>query len=72
MDNYETLVKLLYLKDQNLPIFKDNRLKRIKSCQRITDMIRVAERTCPTIPALAFNLDKEDRKENQNSRLIKF
>ena len=69
MDNYETLIRLLYLKDQNLPVFKDNRRKRIKSCKKITDLIRVAERTCPTVPAIAFNLDQEDRKLDPKKKI---
>jgi len=61
MDNYTATIRLIGLKDQNLPPFKDMRLQRINSVQRIINLIRVAERTRPQIPSLVFNLNPEDR-----------
>ena len=61
MDNYETAIRLLGLRDQNLPPFKEARTQRIKSIQKITNLIRVAERTAPEIPANIFSLDPQDR-----------
>ena len=50
MDNYTATIHLLNLKDQNLPVFKQARLDRINSIQKMLKLIRTAERTKPEIP----------------------
>lgn len=60
--NYNHLVRLLYLHDQNLPPFKDARTNRIQSTQKMIKLINTAERTCPCLPMNLFALQSNDRK----------
>ena len=62
MDNYTATIHLLNLKDQNLPVFKQARLDRINSIQKMLKLIRTAERTKPEIPRQLIALDSKDRK----------
>jgi hypothetical protein len=64
--NYEHLVRLLYLHDQNLPPFKDARTNRIQSTQKMIKLINTAERTCPTLPMNLFALQSNDRTPAAN------
>ena len=56
------MVHLLNLRDQNLPPFKDARLKRINSTKKIISLIQTATRTIPIIPAGITSLDENDRR----------
>ena len=42
MDHYFTTMALLGVRDQNLPVFKDARLKRLKSVKKIVELIDTA------------------------------
>jgi hypothetical protein len=60
MDNYFTTVTLLGLKDQNLPPFKEARMKRYNSIRKMIDLIETASRTCPQPPVDAIILNSND------------
>jgi hypothetical protein len=60
MDNYFTTIALLGLRDQNLPVFKDARLKRYKSIKKMVDLIQTASKLAPQIPIEAFQLNPLD------------
>ena len=57
MENYELSVKLLGLKDQNLPVFKDTRLKRLESIEKIKKLFNIMPRLMPNLPKNVFTLD---------------
>ncbi len=61
MDNYLTYTMLLGLKDQNLPVFKEKRQERLKSVERMVNLLNLAASTTPKIPTRAFLLDRFDR-----------
>jgi len=42
MDQYFTAISLLGLRDQNLPPFKDARMKRYQSIRKMVDLIQTA------------------------------
>jgi len=60
MENYFLVTKLLNLDDQNLPPFKEARLNRIASIQKINALYNVARRTQPKLPRELTGLDKQD------------
>lgn len=65
MENYFTFTKLLGLRDSegaNLPLFKDARIKRFQSVERILDLLEVAGSTRPNIPSPILTLSPLDRK----------
>lgn len=59
MFEYVTQLKLLGLPDQNLPVFKEARVRRLKSIDKITSLINIMPRLCPKFPNV-FILDKTD------------
>lgn len=64
MENYFTFTKLLGLRDPNganLPLFKDARLKRYASVEKIMDLLELAGQTRPTAPASIVTLNPLDR-----------
>lgn len=62
MDNYTATIHLLGLKDQNLPVFKQARMDRINSIDKMLTLIRTAERTRPRVPSQLLSLEENDRK----------
>lgn len=62
MDHYFTTIALLGLRDQNLPPFKDARMRRYKSVKKMVDLIKVASELAPKFPIEALHLDPTDRK----------
>ena len=60
MENYDLSVKLLGLRDQNLPVFKDIRMKRLASIDKIKKLHNVAPRLSPDLPRSMFVLDRND------------
>lgn len=60
MQNYFSTIELLGLNDQNLPPFKAMRVQRLKSIERIQNMIDVAMRTAPSVPKELTSLDPSD------------
>jgi hypothetical protein len=59
-DTYNLVVHLLNLQDQNLPPFKDARVKRIASTKKIVNLIKNCLRTAPVIPPALHSLDAND------------
>jgi len=47
MDSYFTAITLLGLRDQNLPPFKEARLKRYKSIKKMVELIDTATKLSP-------------------------
>lgn len=50
MLNYEESLKLLGLPDQNLPVFKHDRVNRLKSIDKILALMNIAKRLEPSYP----------------------
>ena len=50
MNDYKLTLELLGLPDQNLPVFKETRVNRLKSIEKILNMINVSKRLTPTLP----------------------
>lgn len=64
MENYFTFTRLLGLRDSegaNLPLFKDARVKRYQSVERIMELLEVAGSTRPRIPSPIITLNPLDR-----------
>jgi hypothetical protein len=64
MENYFTFTQLLGLRDSegaNLPIFKDARVKRYQSVEKMLDLIEVAGQTRPFVPSVITTLNPLDR-----------
>jgi hypothetical protein len=64
MENYFTFTRLLSLRDSegaNLPVFKDARVKRYQSVERLLQMLEVAAATRPRIPSPILTLNPLDR-----------
>ncbi len=64
MENYFTFTRLLSLRDSegaNLPVFKDARVKRYHSVQRLLELLEVAASTRPRIPSPIITLNPLDR-----------
>ncbi|KRX02572.1 hypothetical protein PPERSA_11912 [Pseudocohnilembus persalinus] len=60
MDSYFTAITLLGLRDQNLPPFKEARLKRYKSIKKMVELIDTAGKLAPKVPVEAFQLNPMD------------
>ncbi|CAD8208551.1 unnamed protein product [Paramecium octaurelia] len=60
MDNYFTIISLLGLRNQNLPPFREARLKRYKSIKKMVELIETAGWTQPKVPFNAFCLSSQD------------
>jgi hypothetical protein len=60
MEEYETHIRLLGLRDQNLPLFKETRVKRLQSIQKMQQLITVLPRLAPKFPAKILTLDETD------------
>lgn len=60
MEDYRTSLELLGLYDQNLPVFKEARAKRLASIDKILNMIAVLPRLAPKIPSELLYLDPMD------------
>ena len=64
MENYFTFTALLGLRNQegyNLPLFKDARVKRFQSVERMLELLEVATATAPRIPSPILTLNPLDR-----------
>jgi transposase len=64
MENYFTFTRLLGLRDtegSNLPVFKDARVKRYQSVERVLELLEVAGSTRPRIPSPIITLNPLDR-----------
>jgi len=64
MDNYFTFTRLLGLRDtagSNLPLFKDARIKRYESVERLLELLETAGNTRPRIPSPIVTLNPMDR-----------
>lgn len=64
MDNYFTFTTLLGLKDSvggNLPVFKDARIKRYESVERMIELLDIAGQTRPRLPTPILTLNPLDR-----------
>lgn len=59
MNEYINQLKLLGLPDQNLPVFKEARVRRLKSIDKITSLINIMPRLSPKFPNLLV-LDQND------------
>ena len=69
MENYFTFTQLLGLRDAegaNLPLFKEARLRRYKSVEKIMDLMEVAQSTRPAMPELVSTLNPLSRKPHMN------
>lgn len=64
MENYFTFTQLLSLRDSegaNLPVFKDARVKRYQSVERLLQLLEVAASTRPRVPSPILTLNPLDR-----------
>ena len=64
MENYFTFTQLLGLRDSegaNLPIFKDARVKRYQSVEKMLDLLEIAGQTRPHVPSVITTLNPLDR-----------
>lgn len=43
-------------------MYRDARVQRYKSVEKIMDLIQIAKKTAPKLPLQAFALDEYDRK----------
>lgn len=57
MEEYRTSLRLLGLPDQNLPVFKEARARRLASIDKILNMMAVCPRLAPKIPSELLYLD---------------
>ena len=60
MEEYRTSLELLGLYDQNLPVFKEARAKRLASIDKILNMMAVLPRLAPKVPKELMYLDPLD------------
>ena len=60
MNNYKETLELLGLPDQNLPLFKETRLNRLQSIDKILGLINLSKRLSPQLPKTMFTLDPTD------------
>jgi hypothetical protein len=61
MDYYGLFTLLVGARGGNLPPYKDARLKRYKSVQKIMDLIITASKLAPSFPVRALSLDPFDQ-----------
>lgn len=67
MENYFSFTRLLSLRDSegaNLPLFKDARVKRYQSVERLLELLEVASATRPRIPSPIITLNPLDRSSS--------
>lgn len=57
MEEYRTSLELLGLYDQNLPVFKEARARRLASIDKMLNMIAVLPRLAPKVPKELLYLD---------------
>jgi len=57
MEEYKNSLRLLGLPDQNLPVFKEARAKRLASIEKVLNMMAVCPRLAPKIPNELLYLD---------------
>jgi hypothetical protein len=60
MENYFMSMRLLGLYDQNLPVFKDARAKRLASIEKMNKLVTIMPRLMPKVPTGVFILNKND------------
>ena len=60
MDNYLLSTYLLGMRDQNLPLFKETRVKHLQSIDKIYKLITIAPRLTPKVPNYLLSLDPND------------
>lgn len=60
MENYALSIRLLGLHDQNLPLFKESRTRRLKSIEKMVKLINTMDRLIPPVPKGLFTLDALD------------
>lgn len=60
MENYSLSIMLLGLRDQNLPLFKESRVKRLESIQKMNKLIAQLPRLTPNVPRSLLLLDETD------------
>lgn len=60
MENYFHSIMLLGLKDQNLPLYKETRVKRLKSIEKMQKLLNVLPRLTPIPPPGFLQLDPND------------
>ena len=60
MENYNLSMHLLGVRDQNLPVFKEARYRRLASIGKLQNMITVLPRLAPKIPEHLAKLDETD------------
>lgn len=65
MDYYFTSICLLGLRDQNLPPFKEARLKRFQSIKKMIDLVKVSRSLAPSFPAECLMLNPFDGKDQE-------
>lgn len=62
MEDYVTFTNLIGVRDANLSPYRDARVLRYKSVQKMMDLIYIAKNTSPKLPIEIFQLDQYDRK----------
>lgn len=60
MENYVASIQLLGLRDQNMPVFKENRVKRLQSIEKMNKLINIMPRLAPKMPKNLAFLDELD------------
>ena len=60
MENYKVSIQLLGLKDQNMPIFKETRVKRLQSIEKMSKLMAIAPRLMPKLPKTFIMLNPHD------------
>ena len=60
MEAYNNAVVLLGLRDGNMPVFKETRVRRMQSIEKITKLLNVAPRLKPETPPNLLVLDEND------------
>lgn len=60
MNDYKETLELLGLPDQNLPVFKESRLSRLQSIDKILGLINLSKRLSPQLPKRMLHLDPND------------
>ena len=61
MEDYFTFTNLIGVRQANLSIYRDARVNRYKSVEKMMDLIQIAKKTCPKLPLQCFALDQFDR-----------
>lgn len=60
MEDYYNAVLLLGLRDGNLPVFKETRVRRLQSIEKMSKLINVTSRLKPEAPKNLLHLDEND------------